>query len=103
MLLALQVSGELTYLSHGYGDQPSSLHKRVHPYPLSEHGTYLKIKTMLCQDHLYIGPSNFSRTLILKIMQEVKNGTRRKREGGKKEWMTGNCSKETWEGLNLMT
>lgn len=36
---ALQVSGELTYLSHGYGDQPSSLHKRVHPYPLSEHGT----------------------------------------------------------------
>ncbi|KAK9947319.1 hypothetical protein M0R45_002950 [Rubus argutus] len=33
------VSGELTYLSHGYGDQPSSLHKRVHPYPLSEHGS----------------------------------------------------------------
>ena len=37
---ALQVSGEFPISSNAYGDQmlSSSLHKRVHPYPVSEPG-----------------------------------------------------------------
>ena len=36
----MQVSGEFPLGSHGHGEQmfSSSLHKRVHPYPVSEHG-----------------------------------------------------------------
>ncbi|OIV97226.1 hypothetical protein TanjilG_27209 [Lupinus angustifolius] len=35
------VSGEISVASHGYGDQvlSSSMHKRVHPYPMSEPGS----------------------------------------------------------------
>ena len=42
---SLQVSGEFPLSSNVYGDQmlSSSLHKRVHPYPVSEPGKPLSL------------------------------------------------------------
>jgi cellulose synthase A len=43
MHVHMQVSGEFPISSHAHGDQQmlsSSLHKRVHPYPVSEPGRY---------------------------------------------------------------
>jgi hypothetical protein len=37
----VQVSGEFSIGSHGEQMLSSSLHKRVHPYPVSEPGIYL--------------------------------------------------------------
>lgn len=45
----MQVSGELGLSPYGQGDQMlSSVHKRVHPYPVSEPGRVLLMNATSC-------------------------------------------------------
>lgn len=107
----MQANGEFPLSSQGYGDQmlSSSLHKRVHPYPVSEPGRFSlhhcfciklrKILISLSPKLLEVTYSTVSNILLKN--QGVQEGMKRERKVGKIEWMIGNCSKAIL-GLNLM-
>lgn len=96
----MQANGELPLSSQGYGEQmlSSSLHKRVHPYPVSEPGKF-SLHHCFCISCMKF---HFRKVVdMLSKHQGVQDGMKRKRKVGKIEWMIGNCSKAIL-GLNLM-
>lgn len=75
---------------------PPSLHKRVHPYPISEPGKQWSFECNSRFKKVHQQNSRAIADISLSVVAQGARGLMRRRKAdGKSEWMNGKCSKET--------